>query len=83
MTSGNHAVRRGFNTKYAAFTGVSIHRRRSVCVLCPEDAISAAVAPVVDGVFVDILLGFALRVCRRDALVECCLLVKVVELDVG
>ena len=38
------------------------------CGCCPEDAISACVALVVDGVFVDVLLGFALRVRRRDAL---------------
>ena len=65
MASGNHAVRRGFNTKYAAFTGAfpfigDVSRR-----CCPEGAISAAVALVVDGVFVGFLLGIALRLQVR------------------
>ena len=81
MASGNHAVRRGFNTKYAAFTGAFPFIGDVSCGCCPEGTISAAVALVVDGFFVDFILGL-LCVCAGEMPWECCLLAAVLELDV-
>ena len=38
------------------------------CGCCPEGPISATVAPVVGGVFVDVLLGISLRLTKATVL---------------